>query len=110
MAAHGMELHFVFGSLDIPKPGKPALAAIPIPAQNPRFRKFQMLIEKSPKTMMTIWTQFARTGNPSVKGLVEWPAWDKASDQYLYITEPLQVKSGYSDLAKIKPIRTGKSL
>jgi hypothetical protein len=65
---------------------------------------------KVSEAMMTIWTQFARTGNPSVKGLVEWPAWDKTSDQYLDITEPLQVKSGYSDLVKIKAIRSSVSL
>jgi carboxylesterase type B len=53
---------------------------------------------------------FARTGNPSVKGFVEWPAWDRAGDQYLYIAETLKVKSGYSDLTKIRPKRIGISL
>jgi len=52
----------------------------------------------APPAMMQMWTQFARTGNPSVKGLIEWPTWDKATDNYLYIAEPLQVKSGYSGL------------
>jgi carboxylesterase type B len=60
--------------------------------------------------MMNIWTQFARTGNPRVKGLIEWPAWNKESDQYLLISDGLQVKSGYSDLTKIKPIKSSFSL
>jgi para-nitrobenzyl esterase len=50
--------------------------------------------------MMKIWTQFARTGNPSVKGLVYWPPWDKDTDKYLYIAEPLVVKLGYSKVAQ----------
>jgi para-nitrobenzyl esterase len=47
-----------------------------------------------------MWAQFARTGNPSVEGLIEWPAWGSATDQYLYITDPLEVKSGFSKVAQ----------
>jgi para-nitrobenzyl esterase len=68
------------------------------------------LDRKVTKAMLNIWTQFARTGNPSVKGLIEWPAWDKANDQYLLISDQLQIKSGYSDLAKIKVIRSSFSM
>jgi hypothetical protein len=50
------------------------------------------------------------SGNPGKKGLVEWPAWDKAGDRYLYIAETIEVKSGHSDLTKIQPIRIGISL
>jgi para-nitrobenzyl esterase len=65
------------------------------------------LISDSDRTvaenMMTIWTNFARTGNPSMKGLIEWPAWDRTTDKYLLITDPLQIKDGYSDLMNIVP-------
>jgi para-nitrobenzyl esterase len=54
------------------------------------------------ENMMAMWTQFARTGNPNVKGLVSWPAYDSATDQYLYISDPLQVKSGFSKVAQKK--------
>jgi carboxylesterase type B len=27
--------------------------------------------------MMTMWTHFAATGDPSVKGLVKWPAYNE---------------------------------
>jgi para-nitrobenzyl esterase len=77
VAAHGMELHYVFGALD------------------DGDRKVADNIE-------TIWTTFAKTGNPSVKGLIDWPAWESQSDQYLLITDPLQVKTKYSDLLKIQ--------
>jgi para-nitrobenzyl esterase len=50
--------------------------------------------------MMAMWTQFARTGNPNVEDLATWPAYDAATDQYLYIAEPLQVKSEFSKVAQ----------
>ena len=52
--------------------------------------------ENVSKEMMALWTQFAATGNPSVKGMVSWPTYDRASEQYLDIGETLQVKSGFS--------------
>jgi carboxylesterase type B len=50
--------------------------------------------------MMKTWTQFARTGNPNIAGMITWPAWQKRSDKYLYISERIQVKSGYSGIAQ----------
>jgi para-nitrobenzyl esterase len=103
VAAHGMELHYVFGALDdteswaASQGGYAASGAqSPIPAISESDRSVA-------ENIMTIWTTFARTGNPSVEGLIEWPAWDKTTDNYLLITDPLQMKQGYSDLMKIKP-------
>ena len=52
--------------------------------------------------IMQMWTQFAHTGNPSVPGLVEWPAYNTGSDQYLALDIPLQVKRGFSLVAPEK--------
>ena len=41
-----------------------------------------------------IWAQFARTGDPSVPGLVKWPRYTEAGDAYLDIGTPLAVKRG----------------
>jgi para-nitrobenzyl esterase len=110
VSAHGMELHYMFGSLDVVEAweahyGGFALAGArsPMPALSDTDRKIS-------EAMMSIWTQFTRTGNPSVKGLIEWPVWDEASDQYLYINESLQIKPGFTELAKIKPIRISITL
>lgn len=46
--------------------------------------------------MVSMWTQCAKTGDPSVKKLVSWPAWKAGSDQYLYVNQTLQVRSGFS--------------
>ena len=58
---------------------------------------------KVSEEMMKMWTQFARTGNPGVEGLIEWPAYSKDDDKYMYIADPLEIKTGFS---KIKPAST----
>jgi para-nitrobenzyl esterase len=56
--------------------------------------------KKVSENTMAMWAQFARTGNPSIKGLVKWPAWDPVRDNYIYITDPLQIKSGFSEVGQ----------
>lgn len=46
------------------------------------------------KAMVSMWVQFARTGNPSVPGLIEWPPYDATADRYLRIGKPLEVRTG----------------
>jgi para-nitrobenzyl esterase len=50
--------------------------------------------------MMEMWTQFARTGNPSIEGAEQWPVWEKNSDQYLYVNGTAKAKTGFSKLAE----------
>jgi para-nitrobenzyl esterase len=106
VAAHGTELYYVFGALDNAETwansmgGRTASGAkSPIPEISNSDRTVA-------ENMQTIWTHFARTGNPSIKGLIEWPAWEHTTDKYLLITDPLQIKQGYSDLTKIVPDRS----
>jgi para-nitrobenzyl esterase len=110
VAAHGMELHYVFGSLDVAEAWEAHFDGFSFSGAKSPIPKISHADRKVSEAMMAIWTQFARTGNPSVKGLVDWPAWNKATDQYLYITDPLQVKTGYSDLKNIKPLKLSISL
>ena len=102
VSAHAMELHFVFGDVDDPLPWErlrymyqAAGAKSPLPVITDADRKVS-------EVMMQMWTAFARTGNPSVKGLIDWPAYDKATDKYLYIVDPLQVRYGFSQIAQNK--------
>ena len=55
------------------------------------------------EAMMKMWTQFARTGDPNVEGMIQWPAYNKDDDRYMYIADPLEIKAGFS---KIKPETT----
>lgn len=107
VSAHALEMHYVFGQLD----NKLAWhilyflyafggAKSPEPVITEADRKVS-------EAMMQMWTQFARTGNPSVKGLIFWPPWEPSTDKYLYIAEPLQVKLGYSKVAQKQGEKNG---
>ena len=52
--------------------------------------------DKISEMMSSLWAGFAKKGNPSVKGLVNWPAYDADGDKYVYITDHIEVKSGFS--------------
>jgi len=102
LANHGLEVPYVFGSLGALKEKyffvifeKPSGAV----QQDPGLTEDDRNVAEA---MMTMWVQFAKTGDPSVKGLIDWPAWRAASDQYLDIAWPLQVKPGYSKIVPKK--------
>jgi len=103
VAAHGMELHYVFGAIDDDEAWENAKAGYTSSGAKSPLPEISDSDRRVAENIMTIWTNFARTGNPSVKGLIEWPAWERTTDEYLLITDPLQVKSGYYDLLNIKP-------
>jgi len=99
-SSHGMELHYVFGEVDDPNPWKVLRflyrsggAKSPAPLITEAERNVS-------EAMMTMWTQFAKTGEPNVKGIITWPPYEEATDRYLYIAEPLQVKGGFSQVAQ----------
>jgi para-nitrobenzyl esterase len=100
VSAHTIELPYVFGNL-----GNKNFWAVSFVLAKPSGAKspdpgLTKLDEQVSELMMNLWTNFARTGNPSLKGLVDWPNYEKTTDQYLYITESLQVKSGFSRIAQ----------
>jgi para-nitrobenzyl esterase len=100
VSSHGIELHYVFGGVDDPGPWKyhfPIYASAGAKSQMPVIEDIDRKISE---TMMKIWTKFAKTGNPNISPTVTWPAWQKTTDQYLYIREKIQVKSGYSRVAQ----------
>ena len=57
------------------------------PGPKTAIRVSPMSTERLAEMMTNMWTNFAKTGNPSIEGVIDWPAWDEAKDQYLYITE-----------------------
>jgi para-nitrobenzyl esterase len=97
---HAIELGYVFGDWDNKSGfwsglfGMAGAAGAKTP--NPGLDKDD---RKVAEMTMKIWTQYAKNGDPSVDGLVTWPAWDVVDDRYLFIDENPVVKSGYSHLA-----------
>lgn len=103
VAAHGMELHYVFGALDDAEAWAAAKGGYTDSGVKSSVPTVSETDRKVAENIETIWTGFARTGNPSVKSLIDWPAWNSKTDKYLLLTDPLQVKVKYTDLLKIKP-------
>jgi para-nitrobenzyl esterase len=100
IATHAMETTYVFGNVDIPREWAIlSFLAMQSGAQS-KDPGVTDIDRRVAEEMMSMWTQFARTGNPSVEGLITWPAYEASSDQYLYIVDPLQVKSGFSKVGQ----------
>jgi para-nitrobenzyl esterase len=100
-AFHGLELPYVFGHMEgvngetIIYLGSRASCN---PMKDPEVSDEDRLVAKN---AMALWTQFAKTGNPSVSGLVEWPAYTAENDSYLAIGAKLEVKEGVSASGKM---------
>ena len=101
---HALELSYVFGEWDNSATWWPAIFDLLAKESGAKTQVPGLTdVDKNvSKNMMTMWTQFARTGNPNVEGLVTWPAYDAETDQYLYISDPLQARSGFSKVGQEK--------
>lgn len=76
-AAHGLEIPFVFQHLD------DLLLYTPSPA------------DRALETALgAFWTNFAAGGNPNEAGLITWPVYDGALDNYLNVGTPLTTSTG----------------
>ena len=95
-ACHTLELHYLLGlsaeDWEHILPGP----ATPPPELDSGDARVQSI-------MMKMWTHFARTGTPAIESLVDWPSWEPATDKYLYISDPLSIRRGFSQI-------TGKSV
>jgi para-nitrobenzyl esterase len=104
VATHAIELAYVFGDYDNTTPYLwPLIYALETFYGIGPDDMVPILTEvdkRVSENTMAMWAQFARIGNPSIKGLVSWPAWDSFSDKYLYIADPLQIKSGFSEVGQ----------
>ena len=98
---HAVELGYVFGDWDNSTGWLPKVFFLAnqsgAKTENPGLTEADKRISER---IMAMWTQFAKTGNPNIEDIVAWPAYDSGKDQYLYIGESLEVKSGFSKIAQ----------
>jgi len=116
-SCHGTEVGYVFGdydgTLEWHTGGNYPLAQSTVPGIIlPRDPGGDLVDKKVSEATMSMWVAFAKTGNPSVNKVVQWPAWSPGTaydptikrqfrgDQYLYIAEPLEIKSGFSKVGQ----------
>jgi len=101
---HGNELPYVFGFIDLPWAWSEMRIGSAFGQKRPAGVTTNAGVTnedmQDADEVMTIWAQFMKTGNPSVKDLIDWPAWDASGDKYADIGYPFQVKSGYSLLGQ----------
>jgi len=94
VAFHGVELPYVFGYV----PDGLRVPTVLFLANRSGCRSTQPGPDEKDQLVadhtMTMWAQFAKTGDPSVEGLVSWPAYTEGTDQYLDIGTTLEVKQG----------------
>jgi para-nitrobenzyl esterase len=100
---HAIELPYVFGDWDNYSEW---WGSIVLSMQASGAKMPDIILDADDKfvseAMMGLWTSFARTGKPAVKGLPDWPAYDEAGDRYLYVNNTLEVKTGFSQVGQPK--------
>lgn len=100
-AFHGLELPYVFGHMEgVTAPTIIYLGerASCMPMKDPMVSDEDRLVAKN---TMRIWSQFAETGDPSVAGLIKWPAYTPDNDNYLAIGAELEVRTGVATAGKM---------
>jgi len=99
VSIHAMETIYMFGNVDEPREWELLYFLASQSGAKSKDPGVTDVDRKVSEEMMSMWTQFARTGGPNVKGLITWPAYEAVTDQYLYIADPLEVKSGFSKIS-----------
>ncbi len=93
---HATDLCYVFGDMSEESP----MWTLILPYLGGHFGGPAVQLRDVDRTisrqMSSLWAQFAKTGNPSVKKLIKWPAWDPSSERYLYINDSLTIREDFS--------------
>ena len=97
VSTHAMEMPYVFGDYDNSTGWWPGLLGLTSQSgaktPDPGVTESDRTVSE---VMMRMWAGFAKTGEPDIEGEVEWPVYEADSDRYLYIKDPLEVRSGFS--------------
>lgn len=107
VAFHGLELTYVFGAVPVglSSPTTLYLAASGGCSQEvPEHDEQDMKVADQ---LTTVWAQFAKTGNPSVEGLIDWPAYKESNNVYADLGSPLEVKTKIQDSYTAPPESAG---
>ena len=105
VAFHGLELTYVFGAVPIGFTSRTTQFLARSGGCSVRLPEHDEEDMRVAEQAATVWAQFALTGNPSVEGLVEWPAYTEENNNYLDIGAPLKAKANIQDSYTAPPPR-----
>jgi len=108
VAFHGLELPYVFGHIPEGLYSPTVIYLSTLGGAKSTEPGPDEMDEVVAENTMRIWAQFAAAGNPSVAGLVTWPAYEEATDQYLDIGYTLEVKTGVAEASVTPPEETAE--
>ena len=108
VAFHGLELPYVFGAIPVGLTSPTTLSLARGGGCTPRTPQHDDEDMKVADQASKIWAQFAKTGDPSVPGLVQWPKYTEATNAYLDIGAPLEVKRGIQNAYVAPPPTAGR--
>jgi para-nitrobenzyl esterase len=100
VSTHAMEVLYVFGDYDNRSGWWPLMYGLASQsgAKDPNDPGLTEADRRVSEAMMKMWTSFARTGDPNIPGMVEWPVYNKEDDKYIYIADPLEIRTGFSEI------------
>jgi para-nitrobenzyl esterase len=100
-SVHSIELPYVFGDWDDSTGWWKSVGMIAqasgAKTMNPGLTEHDRTVSEA---MMNLWSSFAETGKPKTEGIPDWPEYSAKSDEYLYIGEKFEIKSGFSNVAQ----------
>jgi para-nitrobenzyl esterase len=101
VSVHSMELPYVFGDWDdstgwwasVYMLAQQSGAKLANPGLGAADRKVS-------EAMMGLWANFVKTGRPRAQGVPDWPEYLGNTDQYLYICDQSEIRTGFSKVAE----------
>ncbi len=105
VSTHAMEVLYVFGDYDNRTGWWPFMHGLAKEsgAKDPNDPGLTEADKRVSEAMMKIWTRFALTGDPNIEGMVQWPAYDREGDKYMYLADPLEIKAEFSNIKPLSP-------
>jgi para-nitrobenzyl esterase len=101
VSVHSIELPYVFGDWDNTSGWWKSISMfvrqLGVKTADPRLGTVDKYVSEK---VMEIWVNFAKNGKPSAKGIPSWPEYKEKSDQYMYVCDKFEVRTGFSKIVQ----------
>lgn len=101
VSVHSIELPYVFGDWDNSSGWWKSISMfvrqLGVKTADPNLGKVDRYVSEK---VMELWVNFARDGKPSANGLPGWPEYKENSDQYMYVCDEFEVRTGFSKVGQ----------